>query len=223
MKTIKLFVILFAVSILGAQAQDCMFYYPAKQGTVIEMSSYNKKDKLTGSSKSTINEVSASVLKFTAESFDAKGKSQGKGDYQFTCEGSDVVIDMKQFLKGMNMEAYKDMEVNITSSKMTIPTKLSVGQKLNDGEINVSIKSGFVNMNILIKITNRTVEAFQDVTTPAGTFPCAKITYNVESKFMGTSKTKAVDFLSEKMGVVRNESYKEDGELMGYTVLTSVK
>ena len=76
-------------------------------------------------------------------------------------------------------------------------------------------------MSMDMDITNRKVEGKESVTTPAGTFECYKISYDMFSK-MSIMKMnfKNIEYLSENSGVVRTESYRSNGSLMSYTVLT---
>ena len=116
------------------------------------------------------------------------------------------------------------MDVKIDASEMTIPAKLTADQKLNDGQVSMKVSNQFMTiLNMTVKILNRQVVSFEDITTPAGTFKCAKITYDVEMKMMGTTRTKVTEWLSEKVGVVRSETYAQKGKLAGYTVLTSIQ
>jgi hypothetical protein len=218
------FVAVCSVFLLVSRAQDCTYYFPSKKGAVIEMKSYNGKDKLTGSSKTEVTEVAAGTVKFNSESLDDKGKTIAKGDYEVTCKDGEVVLDMKQYLKGINLSSYQGMDVKVNAKNMTIPSKLSAGQALNDGSISVKISNPMMTiMNININITNRKVEGFEDVTVPAGTFHCAKITYDIESKIMVVTKNKGVEYISDKVGAVRSESYDTDGKLQAKTIMVSYK
>ena len=76
-------------------------------------------------------------------------------------------------------------------------------------------------MTITIKILNRVVVGMEDMTTPAGTFKCAKISSDMESKIMVTSKTKLIEWVSEKVGSVRTESHDQKDKLLTYSVLSA--
>jgi len=78
-------------------------------------------------------------------------------------------------------------------------------------------------MNITIAITNRKVEAVENVTTPAGTFECYKISYDIDTKMMFTVKVKGVEWYAKNVGLVKSESYSTDGKLMGSNLLVGVK
>ncbi len=79
-------------------------------------------------------------------------------------------------------------------------------------------------MSITIAITNRMVEKRETITTPAGTFDCYKITYDVQTG-MGFIKTntKTAEWYSGKAGSVRTETLDKKGKLMGYSQITSIK
>ena len=78
-------------------------------------------------------------------------------------------------------------------------------------------------MNMNISISNRKVEAAENLTTPAGTFECYKISCDVAIKMMINVKTKSIEWYAKGVGMVKSESYNTDGKLMGSNVLTSFK
>ena len=206
----------------AVHAQDCTYYFPTKVGASLEMKTYSAKDKLTGSSKSKILENSGNSVKFESEVFDDKGKSLSKGTMEVKCENGEFVLDMKSYFSSVDLSKYKDMDVKIDAKNMTIPSKLQAGQKLNDGEITIKIATGgFTIMNMSTKVTNRNVVGFEDITTPAGTFKCAKITSDIDSKVMVKVKSKVTEWISEKVGTVRVESYDQKDKLVSYTVLAA--
>lgn len=219
--TVTLLVLLFIH--FSSKAQDCTFYFPIKVGATTETKSYDSKDKLTATVKSKVLEASANAVKFHSEVFDNKDKSLSKGDYEVKCEGGEFVIDMKSFLKDVDMSKYQNMEMNMESKNMSIPAKLQAGQKLNDGEVTLKISNnGFKILTITIKVTNRQVVGFESITTPAGTFKCAKVTSDIESKTVFTVKTKVTEWISEKVGSVRTESRDQKDKLVSYSVLSAI-
>jgi hypothetical protein len=208
---------------VSLQAQDCTFYFPAKSGTSLETKTYNSKDKLAATVKSKVLDVSSNSIKFNSEVFDDKGKSLSKGDYEVKCESGEFVVDMKTYLKDLDMSKYQNMEVNVEAKNMSIPKKMEAGQKLNDGEITIKISNnGFKILTMSVKITNRTVAGIEDVTTPAGTFKCARISSDVESKTLFTVKSKLNEWVAENVGTVRSESRDQKDKIQSYTVLTSI-
>jgi len=215
-------VLVMFIGIVSIKAQDCTYYFPVKVGSSMEIKNYNDKDKLTGSAKSKVLDHTGNTIKYTSEVFDNKDKSISKGNFEIRCENNEAIVDMSSYMKGFNKDAFKGMDVKVDSKAMSIPPSLSVGQKLNDGEVTMKISNQGVDvMTIFTKIYNRKVEALEDITTPAGKFKCAKITYDIESKSVMLMRTKGIEWISTKVGVVRTESYDQKGKLTSYSVLSS--
>lgn len=205
-------------------AQDCTFYFPAKVGTEMVMKSFSDKDKLTSIGKNKILEATGNTIKIQSEIFDEKEKPLMKSDFSVSCKNGEFVMDMSNYLKGVNMDAYKDMEVKVETEDMHMPSSLKPGDALDDGQMTMKVSNqGFPIMTMMVKVYNRKVEAVESITTPAGTFECAKITYNVDSKTVFSVSAKGVEWVAKNVGVVRSESYNSKGKLQGYTLLTSIK
>lgn len=189
------------------------------------MKSYSDKDKVTSTNKSKVVDVSGSTIKVETETFDDKDKPFMKSEFTVTCKNGEFVMDLSGYLKGVNMDAYKDMDVKVETEDMHMPANLKAGDALDDGQmtIKVSSKQGFPIMTMTVKVYNRKVEAIENMTTPAGSFECAKITYNLDTKVGLSMNLKGVEWVSKNVGVVRSESYNSKGKLQGYTLLTSIK
>ncbi len=210
-------------------AQDtCSKYYPFEEGTSLEYTVYNKKDKADGTTTYKVEKVSregdttiaAMNLTFT----DGKGKSVYNNDYKISCSGDKVQIDYKSLFPAQMMKQYKDMnvEMDITGSDIIIPNLLTVGQELPDANVIIEMKMG-IKMKITVNTTNRKVISEETITTPAGTFNCMIMTETVSSKVMGsknTSTSKA--WVAEGVGLVKQETYNKKGALSGRFELTKV-
>lgn len=213
---------------LVAVGQDCKLYYPQTENVQLEYKSFDKKNKVTGSSVQKIraiergaNSVSATI---EAEYFDTKGASQGKSEMTARCENGIFYLDMKNFLNPQSIEGFKDMEMKIEGGSLEMPSKLNAGDELKSGDMKMIFSSsGTPVMTMTINISNRKVEAIQDVTTDAGTFKCFKISYDIATKMMFSVKAKGVEYYNEEVGMVKTESYSSAGDLQGYTVLNTVR
>jgi hypothetical protein len=224
------FLFSFVLLLLGFNliAQDCKMFYPLEEGTEMEITSYDKKDKATGSSTQKVVEkeqkgdnVSLVVQSLT---FDKKGEKVMEGEFNVSCEDGKFYMDMRNFLDPQSMAAYEDMEIEVDSKDMVYPSNLKVGDELPNASISVSMKSSGVNMfNMNILITNRKVEAREEITTPAGTFDCFKMSYDIETKMMVKVQAKAIQWIAEDVGMVKSESYSKNGKLEGYSLLTGFK
>jgi hypothetical protein len=211
----------------GILAQDCPLYYPDMANAQLEYKQYDKKGGLAGSSIQKITDIKKTAgsteVSVTAESFDAKGKSLGSAQLTARCEGGVYYIDMKNYMNQQSMESYKDMEMTVEGGSLEMPVSMKAGDMLKNGDMKMSFSSGGMTiMNMTISITNRKVEAVESLTTPAGSFECYKISYDIATKMMVNVKAKAVEWYAKSVGMVKSETYSTDGKLMGSNVLTAL-
>lgn len=212
----------------GVIAQDCPLYYPDALNSQLEYKQYDKKGKLTASNVQKVTDFkktgSGYEVRVTSESFDDKGKSLGTINLSARCDNGVFYVDMKNLLGAQTMEAYKDMEMKIEGGNLEMPANMKAGDMLKNGDMKIAFSNqGMTLMNMTLNITNRKVEAVENITTPAGTFECYKITYDAATKMMINVKTKAAEWYSKGVGLVKSETYSTDGKLMGSNVLESVK
>ncbi|HPG33491.1 MAG: hypothetical protein H6541_05560 [Lentimicrobiaceae bacterium] len=223
----KSILFLFSLLILtGLKAQDCDGYFPAKSGTFIETKSYDAKGRLTGTNQQTILAVepmaTGLTMKVQSEQFDDKDKPTFSQVLGMRCENGVFYMDMKNFLDPKTMGGMKDMEMTVDGLDLEFPNVLQVGQTLNDGNINMGVLSGGMQiMSMSVKMYNRKVEAIESVTTPAGTFECYKLTYDMDIKSIMKMTVKATQWVARHIGAVKTETYDKKGNLSGYTVLSA--
>lgn len=228
MKKIFTILILCGMVYTGVQSQDCQLYYPDMVNAQLEYKNYDKKGNLAGSSIQKITDIKKSggsvAISVSSESFDAKGKSLGKVDLKARCEGGVYYIDMQNYMGQQSMDAYKDMEMKIEGGSIELPSAMKAGDVLKNGDMKMSFSSGGMTiMNMTINISNRKVDAVENLTTPAGTFECYKISFDVATKMMVNVKTRGVEWFAKGVGMVKNETYSTDGKLLGSSVLTALK
>lgn len=211
-------------------AQDCEPYIPMEEGVEFEMETYNAKGKLDSKSKQKIikkTNVDGNLeATIHVDIYDKKDKLTSSTDYKIVCKNGIFMVDMQTMLDPEQMAAYTAMEVKVDGDFLEIPSNLSAGQKLNDGHLKVTVTMQAMPIaKITIDVTNRIVEKMESITTPAGTFDCAKITYDVASKVSFIKVNVSVkEWYSKGVGLVKTESYKQkDGKLMSYSLLTNFK
>ncbi|MHC1708195.1 MAG: hypothetical protein AB9842_11845 [Bacteroidales bacterium] len=240
MNSVKYFKTLLVLIALVASSgklysQECANLIPVKPGATMEMKHYNATNQLQSTSVSTVksktptpNGYSVTVdVKSTSE----QGKKEMDNTLTFKCENGSFVWDMSEFMKSMLPEGsqeeitgMKDMELKYESTPMKFPAKPIVGQKLEDARATVLFQKNGLNIfSLTTKFVNRKVEAMEKITTPAGTYSCFKISYDIESKSMVAVQMRQVDWMAEGIGIVRTEHYDKDKKLQGYSVLTSFK
>lgn len=224
----KFFILIAVAFIMGpVVAQNCEGFYPLNKGAVIEMQTFNQKDKLLGSNRQTILDVESlpngMALKVRSEQFDDKNKPVFDQELVMRCENNVFYMDMKKMLDPKTMSGFENMEVSVDAEDLEFPGIMQVGSTLNDANVVVGVSSsGMKIMNLEVKIFNRKVEAYESITTPAGTFDCFKISYDSEVKAGIKMTVKGVEWVAKNIGVVRSESYDKSGKLNSYTVISTL-
>ena len=208
-------------------------FYPMEEDHYYEVKAYNKKDKLQSTGQYTITAIAETDDGYEAtvsgKSLDKKGEVIGEGDFAVICEDGQLKMDMQRLLTSLTqLQNTQGMNVEIAGNHIVIPASLNVGETLPESTTTITMGMEAIAMTInttTVTVRDRTVTAQEDITTPAGTFPCYKITYlmNATMKTMGISREMVytgAEWLSEGVGMVRNEQYDDKDKLTSYSVLT---
>lgn len=195
-----------------------------KEGSSWTTKTYNHKDKYQGkqsfevlSVKGEANDLTATV-RLTA--YDDKDKESLNEEMTFKCVDGVLEMDMSQYVPSEMEESMKGMDIDIETDNTTMPEELEVGQKLDDGSVTMKV-NGVMPMNMKTEIIDRKVVSKENITVPAGSFEAFKITSTIKSSGMVKMERKNVEYVAEGVGVVRSESYKRNGKLGSYSVLSS--
>lgn len=212
------------LAISGINAQnDCSKYYPLKEGTKFQITSYDKKDKLQTVMDYTVKASSGDAATMSYDMYDDKGEMLFTSEYDMTCTSDGISIDFKSLVAPGVFEQYKDMEVDMTGTNLLLPNNLSAGQSLPDADMLMTVKIEPISMKLNARVFNRKVEGKETITTPAGSFDCFIITYDHESKmgikFSGTAK----QWLAEGVGLVSQANYDKKGRITSKSVLTKLE
>lgn len=218
---INLLIVLF-VSIISAQ-NNCSKYYPSGEGKTYVIHHLDKRDKVSSVTEYTILDQTAGGLKVKTEVKEDNGDNIVTGTFDVKCDRENTWIEPEALVSPGLMEQYKNMEYSITGDGLSIPNSLSVGQKLPDGEVIMSVDAGVMTMNVTINMTDREVVREEQVTTDAGTFNCLVITYT-NTVEMGMRRTfNCTQWIAKGVGMVKEESYKQNGKRMSKSILQQIK
>tara|TARA_B100000508_G_scaffold136157_1_gene128762 strand:+ start:631 stop:1323 length:693 start_codon:yes stop_codon:yes gene_type:complete len=208
-------------------AQECDALSMIQEGSKWELTNYDKKDKVEGSTTYHVKEVSsdgdAVVWKLSMDMKDKKGEVYNSTETDIRCEAGVFKMSMEQFMNNEQFQGMQEMDVEVDASDIEYPTAPEVGETLPDAQITIKASTnGITTMNITTKIVDRKIESAEEITTPAGTFDCLIVTQKSKMKFAFVDKEfPSKDWYLPGFGVVRSESYKSNGKLIGYSVLTS--
>lgn len=228
MKAITLIILCFILSTVVLHARETFF--PAKEGMILTYKSFDKKDKLSGMMRYTIEKVKTNGndidITYLCETLDNKEKLVFKEEITVHQKGDVMYIDMGNFLNkaAFQQEGSIPAEVEVKGNNMQIPLNPLPGQTLPDANIEMAMKMGFVNMKMSADITNRKVETIEDISVSGGTFKCYKFSGDVNTVAMGIKvQAKSIEWYAKGVGMVRTESYDKKGNLTGRTELVEVK
>ena len=236
MKRLLTILALFTFGAFASYAQCNNPFYTLEEGRHFEMANYNGKDKLQATVLYTITDVSETGGGYEAtlntKTLDKKDKELAAGDMIVRCDDGLLKMDIQHMLNGMKqLQTTEGMEVDIQGDHLIIPASLSVGDVLPESTTTVTMKMADTNVGMStmdFAIKNRTVAGQEEMTTPAGTFSCYKITYDMDMnvKVMGMGRTTnltGTEWIAEGVGMVRNEQYDKNGKLNSYSVLTKLE
>ncbi|HZH87025.1 MAG TPA: hypothetical protein VFD77_06900 [Brumimicrobium sp.] len=220
-----LFIFVFQLSVIS---QECMSSEYLKKGTQWEVSNFDKKGKLSSTTKYDVLNASHSGGKSSWEIkvavFDKKDEALNEGATEIICENGIYKMDMGQMIPSETMQSIQSMEVEMEGTTINFPTSKDVNTKLEDAEITITAAtSGMIIMNMKLTITERKIEGLESITTEAGTFECLKITEKsqIENKMFNRTYT-TVSWFLPGFGVVRSESYDHKDKLMGSSELSAI-
>ncbi|MEO9532708.1 MAG: hypothetical protein ABJG68_16935 [Crocinitomicaceae bacterium] len=206
----------------------CEPYFPLEKGITWEYQELDKKGEVSGYTKTTVENVSpegAGIkydLKAITDGPKKKEKNHHETELSYVCEDGVLKIDLESLIPQETRESMESMEITMTQSEIMIPKTLNAGDKLNDGNVHMTASTnGIKVMDMTVNITDRKVEKIEEVTTPAGTYSCALITYKTSTKmgFVNATNT-SKDWYSSKVGIVKSETYDKNGKLSGSRILT---
>ena len=224
---IKLFLIgLLAVLAMPVTAQNCSKYYPMEEGTVMEYTSFNGKGKTQGTISYTVTKVtdegSSSSATMVMKYMDDKGKEAFTSEFTYSCTGNTVTIDYESLMSNQMLQQFGDMEMEVSGTDIELPNDLEVGMELPDANVIMKISISGMNMNSQVDMINRKVEKKETITTPAGTFHCYVIYSENQSKMMMAQQNfPSRLWLSEGVGMVKQETFDKNGKPMSSTVLSA--
>jgi hypothetical protein len=199
----------------GASAQSCKEYYFLQNNKTVEITTYSKKGTETGKVVHKITDVKKAgadlMATLNTEMFDKKGKSTAKAVNNVKCGNGALMMDMKMFISPEQSQQI-NAEAKSSDVYLSYPASMKVGDNLPDGTFTMDIQQdNGMKSSIAIDITERKVEAQEQVTTPAGTWNCYKITYKSKIKISIAGigipvKSDVTEWYAPGFGVVKTES-----------------
>ena len=202
----------------------CSKFYPDEQGKTWVIHQFDKRNRLSTIAVYTIKDVAqgenGKTLTIAMKLVDGKNEKELTNvEFKAVCNGNTTKLDPESLVAPGIFDQYKEMDYSITGNGLSFPNELEVGENLPDGDVNMSVDAGIMKINAAIAMTGRKVEALEKVTTPAGTFNCYKIISKNTFKMGMTQTSRSTQWIAEGIGLVQEETKKENGRLMSRSVL----
>lgn len=228
MKSLLLFCTIFFCSHF-LKAQTCEGFFPFEQDTEMEMTYYDKKGKVSTINQIVVEDIfeeeEGTEVQVATTVKDKKGEEVFSGKYTIKCVEDGYEVDVSNIINPALLKSAYGMELEVDGDAMVFPENLKIGQTLPDASATIDAMSNDIKiMSFKFDITDRKVESKEEVTTPAGTFECYKISYNFNSKILiAKKKYRIVQWVSKDVGLVKEETYNKKGKLDSSAELTKFK
>jgi hypothetical protein len=221
---ISSFFLVFSFQITFAQ-NPCEGFFPTKEGTIFEYSSYDKDGELTTIATHEVSffddfdgelkgEYTSSIVDFEGEELSATG-------YEVACKDGKLHVPYTVMLAPGMMEKYVTMDLEIGGEGVLMPASLEKGQSLEDGFTEVKVSTGDVKLiTMTFEPYDRKVVGLETVETPAGKFECYKVTYDLAMKVLITRNLKVTDWYAKDIGLVKQKVTNKKGKPQGSMLLT---
>lgn len=207
---------------LTATAQKCDQFYLLQNGKSVTMTSYGRKDKMTGTVVYKVSDVKKTTEGLTAkintQVFDDKQEGISTGEAQIFCNGGQYKMDLRMMLEQRQLKQMKNYNANVDFF-VDYPAAMKVGDVLKDATFTLESKNkDGLNPDLEMTIEERTVLANESVTTTAGTWDCFKIKAHITIKTIigGISipfSTDITEWFAPGFGIIKSTTKSTRTEL----------
>ncbi|RYZ54634.1 MAG: hypothetical protein EOP49_04645 [Sphingobacteriales bacterium] len=217
---------------LAVNAQACDSYYFMVANSTVEQSHFDDKGKLTLRTEFKVSEVkpadNGSQATVGQTMYDKKNKVISESKANVRCDGDNLYIDMKFSMPAGPVAPKGEVSASSNSVYLPYPRSMKVGDKLDDARFSMSIDQGSIMQDVELFIRNRKAEGEETITTPAGTWQCIRISYDMEmiTRAAGIRipvRMKGVEWYAPGFGVVKTMSMNKNGKPAGTSEITAIR
>lgn len=209
-------------------AQNCVSYFPTSETSRWQIDQFNNKDYKSGTvtgkvlSKESKDGVTKLVVENTSYNMDNSVKE--KYNYTYICKNELFYVDIKSLLDPKTFDEYKEFDLSISGDSIELPASMMSGQILKNFTIKLSFTNRGINVfSCTLKSIDRKVAAVESVTTSAGTFECAKVTYTLENATYLKTQTIVTEWWAKDVGLVKSTVFDTKKKQISRTELKKFK
>lgn len=208
-------------------SQECTFYFPTQLETVLEYGQFDARGSLNSVVRKKVikseNTTDGYLVHVHKEVFDNEDSLVFEDNVEVKCIDGEFFVDMSCYYHHLQLDQYAGKEIVTESDTLTIPNDPKPGMLPSFVTSRVSIlEDGIPVKNMVVNVYFRVVQGYEDVVTPAGTFNCLKISYEVETIVDHKVKSKGVEWFSKEAGLVKRETFELNGKLIEKIELRSI-
>ena len=219
----RIFIIIISVVITASVSAQNLFF-PTKEGMSLLYANIDAKGKIDSYTRQIIKKVEGSgnnfSISYVGQMLDKNRKPVSDIEVPLTITIVNGVVewDMKSFA-APGTEGL----IEIEGDKLKIPSSLAPGEKLDDVKFTMTMNMGF-KIRTEVALTDQQCLAIEDITVPAGSFKCYKVTQtSAVTAMRRTTTTKIVSWYAPGIGTVKTESYDDKGKLQSTTELNAIE
>jgi hypothetical protein len=224
MKKIVLTCMAVVMTVAGVFAQN--IFFSTKEGTKLCYANLDAKKRATSYSLQTIKKVEGSgdnmTIVYGMRGLDKNRRPMSDNPAEIPCtitiRNGVMEWDMRMF-----GEPGTESFLQVEGDKLRIPTSLAPGTKLDDVAFTLTINMG-IRIRTEITLTEQECLAVEDITVPAGSFKCYKLTQTSSATAMRrTMVTKIITWYAPGVGQVKSETFDAKDKLQSATELFSIE
>ena len=234
MKVKVLYTALISLFAGTVMAQDCTFFFPQAEGTVWVRKGYDAKGNLQTVMSYKVDDVETLPTGMEVEAdyvyTNPSGTVVNKGDVKAYCQNGEFFMDSQETLSSPGLVSEMSTNVDLTENFINYPNPYAAdfdkdNVYFDEASVKIYDKKDRKNRKDM-SIYDREFIKIESITTPAGTFDCAKVKYKLATRSPKSKETLTgygYEWYSPNVGLVRTEQFDKNNVLQSYTVLEELK
>lgn len=209
--------------------ENCYTYFPSETGQEWSYKSYDRRNRLTGSSLHTIAIENTGGMTVKSISFDKNGEPLGFKDDEGNIQVYEVDYDIFCIDGGLYMppesvthsftNLFEGLEVDVSGDNFLVSNGI-MNTDMTLPDYHIKMKVNAAALKIEINVSSRRITGSETIETPAGTFQCLTMEQNTNTKVGFINRqNRTVSWIAPGIGMVKSITYKRNGNVLSTTQL----
>lgn len=234
----KIFIAILSVVVCTGMvnAQDCIEFFPSSEGSVLTTKTYDANNNLQNTMIYRVNNVNSNMVANNMQigftMMDNNDVVVSNATIDANCTNG--MFNMRMVSQGYSPAFIRAMSTNteLIGYFLNYPNVFNTDPLINNspfamdgGEFTIEDKNTSRD-NINVRVYNRQLEGNERVITPArnDSFDAYKISFNFDVRTDGQTTTlKGIEWYSPRYGIVKSETYDDNGNLINRTELSGMR